>query len=272
MTLILTWLFPFGIVMGADSAITYPHLYVTEPNGRRRPRILTGVRKVFQIPKIHAGISFWGAANIGNQTTDAWLSEFIISQENRYNNIHDFAILLQDELRTLVPEITDPEGSYNYRYGTRGFHLAGFVEYQNQSVPTFYHIHNGQSEVYPNINPRVINANQDLPPQRVLELFSQNINPYVRNGDFHIYSTLFHSLYTAFAHKNKRLRQIYGQFRFPDPSKFTTPLEAYMEFVRFWIRLVRDVYALSNLPEIIGGEISVLSITPDGNIGFSKRP
>jgi hypothetical protein len=39
---------------------------------------------------------------------------------------------------------------------------------------------------------------------------------------------------------------------------FANPLEAYTESVRFWIR---DVYALSNLPAIIGGEITVLSIT-----------
>ena len=61
-------------------------------------------------------------------------------------------------------------------------------------------------------------------------------------------------------------------FRFPDKDKFVSSLEAYSEFVRFWIRLVRDVYALSNLPEIIGGDISVLSISPDGETRFSTRP
>ena len=272
MTLILTWLFPFGIVMGADSALTYTDSYVTDSSGRRRPRILTGVRKVFEIPKIHAGISFWGEADIGKQTTDEWLSNFIISQENRYESIADFAALLQDELRNLMRPITDPEGSYNYRYGTRGFHLAGFTECKGKSIPTFYHIHNGQSEVYPNINPKILNANQDFPPDRVLELFSRNIAPYVRNGDFHIYSLLFHGLDALFRQESERIRQIYGEFQFPDPSKFATPLEAYTEYIRFWIRLVRDIYALSNLPEIIDGEISVLSITSNGDITISTKP
>lgn len=271
MTLVLTWLFPFGIVMGADSAVTYRNFYVIDPSGRRRPRILTGCRKVFQIPKIRAGISFWGKGTIGNITTDAWLSNFIISQEEQYENIHDFAILLQDELRRLVPEISAPEGSPEYRYGNRGFHLSGFVEYQRQSVPTFYHIHNGLSEVYPDINPRIINANQDFPPQKVLELFSEGIAPHVRNGDFFMYSTLFQNLNTLFNRLSKRLRDRGKQFKFPDTSKFTSRLEAYAEFVRFWIRLVRDVYALSNLPEIIGGDISVLSITPTGETSLSSK-
>jgi hypothetical protein len=262
MTLVLTWLFPEGIVMGADSAVTQ---HASTPSGRRIPRILTGLRKVYHIPKINAGISCWGKGRIGNYPVDVWLPDFIDSHENEYDTIYDFAILLQDELRELVPELSAPEGSREYRYGNRGFHLAGFVEYQGRTVPTFYHIHNGQSETYPNINPRIINANHDLPPQRVLELFSQRRIPHVRNGDFILYTQIFDRLYQLF-------NQFPNRLRFPDPTKFESPLSAYSEFVRFWIRLVRDIYALSNLPEIIGGEISVLSIAPTGETSFSSRP
>jgi hypothetical protein len=258
--------------MGADSAVTYPHMYVTDPSGRRRPRILTGVRKVFQIPKIHAGISSWGTGNIGNQTTDAWLSSFIVSQENRYNDIHSFAILLQDELRNVIPEMSAPVGSLEYRYGNRGFHLAGFIEYQGQSVPTFYHIHNGQSEVYPHINSRIINANHDLPPQRVLDNFRMRQIPYIRNGDFFLFSDLFDNLYSSFNQWSNEITIDGRPFVFPDVNKFATPLKAYTEFVRFWIRLVRDVYALSNLPEIIGGDITVLSISSTDELEFSIKP
>lgn len=37
MTLVLTWLFPVGICMGADSAISY-NSHLTEPSGRKRRR------------------------------------------------------------------------------------------------------------------------------------------------------------------------------------------------------------------------------------------
>lgn len=272
MTLILTWLFPFGIIMGADSAITY-NTYITEPDGRQRERILTGGTKILRIPKIKAGISYWGDAIIDDKTTDVWLSDFIFSHKEDYNSISDFANLLQNELRELVEELTEPEGSEEYRYGKRGFHLAGYVEHEGRQVPTFYHIHNGQSETAQGINPRIINANYDLPPERVAELFSHSAYPYVRNGDFLLYTKIFDNLRRAFGDFGTALRQAYNSpFHFPDPSKFSDNIEAFSEFVRFWIRLVRDVYALSNVPETIGGEISVLSISPNGETRYSKKP
>lgn len=273
MTLILTWVFPFGIFMGADSAISY-NTYLTETDGRRSKRILYGGTKIIRVPKINAGISYWGIGCVGNETTDVWLSNFIFSHRDDYDNIGDFAVLLQNVLREIIhEEITEPEGSLEYRYGKRGFHLAGFMEYRGNPVPTFYHIHNGQSETTPNINPREINANYDLPPARVLDLFSDSRIPHVRNGDFPLYAQLFDSLMGAFGDFRNLLGQVHNQpFLFPDPSKFSDNIEAYSEFVRFWIRLVRDVYALSNVPETIGGEISVLSISPNGETRYSKKP
>lgn len=270
MTLVLTWLFPFGICIGADSAISYKS-YITEPSGRKERRILTGGIKILQIPKIKAGVSYWGEGNIGCDTTDVWISNFIYSRRNEYDNIHAFATLLQNELRELVPELTEPEGSPEFRYGKRGFHLAGFVEHKGIPTPTFYHIHNGQSETTSNINPRIINANHDLPPEFVVKLFSERIYPNVSNGAFYFYRRLFETLYSLFGELYEKMREKGELFRFPDKDKFVNSLEAYSEFVRFWIRLVRDVYALSNLPEIIGGNISVLSISPDGKTRFSTR-
>jgi len=268
-TLILTWLFPEGIIMGTDSAVTQPR---TTPTGRTFNRILTGLKKVFHIPKINAGISCWGKGNIGDYTVDVWLPDFISSHEEEYDTIHGFALLLQNELRDIVPVLTAPEGSYEYRYGNRGFHLSGYVEYNGQQIPTFYHIHNGLSETYPDINPRIINANHDLPPKEVLRLFLKNIAPHVRNGDFMLYSMLLDIITNLFDSLHKKLTVRGRPFIFPNIPQFEHPLEGLSEFVRFWIRLVRDVYALSNLPEIIGGEIYTLSIAPTGETQLSVKP
>jgi hypothetical protein len=272
MTLILTWLFPFGIFMGADSAVTFTSQFVTDASGERKPLILTGGKKVFPIPKIRAGISFWGDANVGDSTTFEWISNFIYSHRSQYNNIHDFAALLQDELRNVVPELSDPESSLYYRYGRRGFHVAGFTDYKGQMVPTFYHVHNGLSETNPKINPRIINANHDFPPEKVSQLFSEGKVPYVRNGEFIMYLLLFDNLYKSFKQFESVLREEFRPFTFPDTTKFSNRLEAYTEFIRFWIKLVRDVYALSNVPEIIGGDVMVLSIPKAGEMGFSRKP
>ena len=269
MTLILTWLFPEGIVMGADSAVTQT---VPSPSGRGKRRILTGYRKVYKIQKINAGISCWGTGKVGEFRTDIWLPDFISSRESEYDSLHSLAILLQDELRDLVPEITASKETVEYRYGNRGFHLAGYTEHKGSQVPTFYHIHNGQSEIYPKINPRIMNANHDLPPQEVLDLFTKNIAPHVRNGDFIFYSFLFNTLSELFNTFYQRVRIGDTPFVFPNIPRFEEPLEGYSEFVRFWIRLVRDVYALNNVPEVIGGNISILSIAPDGVMKLANKP
>jgi hypothetical protein len=236
-------------------------------------RILTGGTKTLWIPKIKAGISYWGEANIDNTTTDVWLSDFVYSHRDHYNNIGDFATLLQNELRKFVPEITESKDSMEYRYGKRGFHLAGFIEHAGKPVPTLYHIHNGQSETDTKINPRIINANLDLPPEKVLAHFSESEFPYLINGDFFLCATMFDNLQVAFGGFGSLLEKITGSpFVFPDLRKFANPLDGYSEFTRFWIRLVRDVYGLSNLPESIGGDILILSISPTGEAKFSRRP
>ena len=162
-----------------------------------------------RIPKINAGISFWGEGKIGRDTTDVWLSDFIYTRRDDYNDIHDFGILLQDELRKLVGELEESEDSPEYRWGKRGFHLAGFIQHEGKSVPTFYHIHNGLSETTPRINPRIINANHDLPPERVLRHFSKNESPNVTNGELHLYRILFENLQDAFKMFNCFLKNYY---------------------------------------------------------------
>jgi len=114
--------------------------------------------------------------------------------------------------------------------------------------------------------------NARAPPQEVLDLFAKNLAPHVRNGDFMFYSILFNALSDLFTQFYKRMRIDDTPFVFPNIPEFEEPLEGYSEFVRFWIRLVRDVYALSNVPEVIGGNISILSIAPDGVMKLTSKP
>jgi hypothetical protein len=78
MTLVLTEISKFGIAMAADSAVTCDDPL---PNGRVVNRVLTGVKKLQVIPKIHAGISVWGEGDIEfedkSYPTDIWLEYFI---------------------------------------------------------------------------------------------------------------------------------------------------------------------------------------------------
>jgi len=246
MTLILTEISNFGIAMAADSA-------VTDITNRR---VLTGVRKLQFIDKLKAGISVWGKGMINNTPTDVWLQDFINSQITNYESLYDFAILLQNKLRNHIT----PINVQNHPLGTIGFHLAGFVNYQGNPTPTFYHIHNGISQTLSargiTVNPEIVNANHDLPPEMAQRILSAGGMYLTRNGDFTIYAALFQHL-DAFLKNLSR----YGILTIPDSRNL---LER-AEWLKFQIRTMSELYRLSNLHlPTIGGKIDTLLITPSG--------
>lgn len=122
--------------MAADSAVTFGRPL---PDGKNLIRVLTGVRKLQPIDKLQAGVSVWGQGEIAGFDSDVWLDRFIRERHDKYDSIGSFAVLLQDELRKVIPPL-NPEETPS---GTIGFHLAGFVEVDGNKIPTFYHIHNG---------------------------------------------------------------------------------------------------------------------------------
>ena len=244
--------------MAADSAVTFT---VTKPNGTIKRRVLTGVRKLQVIDKLKAGVSVWGAGSIMvNATTlvdtDIWLEDFIDSQKSNYNSLNDFAILLQNEIRKVFPPInatTNP-------LGTIGFHLAGYVDYQGNPTPTFYHIHNGISQALSSrgitINPTVINANHDLPPNLAQPFLAKGGVYLTRNGDFVIYAALFKHL-NAFlsALSNNKILTIPHYRNLKDRA----------EWLKFQIKTMSELYKHSNMHlPTIGGKIDSLLITPTG--------
>ena len=191
MTLVLTQISKLGITMAADTAVL---ITGRMPNGMCKQRVLTGVTKLQPISKLHSGISVWGEGRIGGQDSDIWLDQFIRRRESEYDSLDTFATLLQEELRTIIPDI-DAERN---PHGNIGFHLAGFTESGRRRVPTFYHIHNGKSQVLEargvTIDPRKINANHDLPPQEVVRFLDQGRTCLIRNGDYALYLQIFEHL------------------------------------------------------------------------------
>lgn len=205
---------------------------------------------------MNAGISVWGLGIINNTPTDVWLQDFIENQKSNYDSLSDFATILQNELRVHIPSI-NAQANPN---GTIGFHLAGFVDYEGNLAPTFYHIHNGQSIALSYrgviVDPAIINANHDLPPDLALKIIASGQVYITRNGDFTIYAALFEHLATFL--------QNLSQYR-----NLTIPhlrnLNEEAEWLRFQIRTMSELYRLSNLHlPTIGGKIDTLLITSNG--------
>jgi hypothetical protein len=261
MTLILTEISNLGIAMAADSAVTQK---VVTVNGAIEYKVLTGVNKLQVIDKLNAGIAVWGEGEIvvehgQKMSSDMWLRDFIQTQKPNYSSLDDFANLLQNKLRMYIAPIdatSKPSGSI-------GFLLAGYVDYNGQPTPSFYHIHNGESSTLntrgtPVENPNIVNANHDFPPDIVQQFLAlaQGNAIVTRNGDFITYVQLFD-------HIGKFLQALpeYGGLTIPQSRN----LKERAEWLRFQIRTMSELYRLSNLHlPTIGGKIDTLLITPKG--------
>lgn len=258
MTLILTEITQLGIAMAADSAVTST---VPLAENRSITRVLTGVQKLQRIPRINAGISCWGQGNIGSLPTDVWLNDFIRSQESQYNSLEEFAQLLERKLRREIPPLLDPS-DIELRLGTAGFHLAGISEYNGRNYPDFWHIHNGRSERLEErdieINPYIINANHDIPPE-VMASLPQNALQLTRNGDIQIYAQIFDVLNLFFRNVEENFGVALG---------LTRPiLSDRCNWLKFQIEFISNLYNYSNVLPSIGGNISILWISTDGCFG-----
>ena len=261
MTLIRSMLSPFGIIMAADSTLTVKYPFT---NGETIERHYTNAKKLQKIPHLTAGISWWGEGTIDGMNADAWLEYFI--KNDHSTTLEMFAVSLRDKLRQLGFRVPDDS---KLRYGTIGFHLAGFVEYEGRKVPILYHIHNGISENYDDIDPYVVNANLDWTPQKVLEKWDEGHFGGLRNGDFIPYAVVSGYLYQAFeALNNIRFEGQTTPFVIPHPRD---NLDSWAELLRFEIKMVSEIYALSNYPKLIGGKIATLTINNNGKYNYKMK-
>lgn len=252
MTLIVTELSADGIAMAADTAMT---VFFKPPRRRRYPRVLRGAVKLLPVPSLNAGISYWGFGQLGAVPTDDWLRCFLRRNRGQYTSMATLASLLESELRRCVRSIN----LTNHPNGTFGIHLAGFVSTQSGPLPAFYHIHNGPSQALPTaqINPRLINANFDRPPQ----VYPPGVFYRTRNGDFRLYAVVFQGLENLF---NQLGRQ---GFVIPYPSALhVSQLRARAEYLRFHIKTMAKIYEMSNVtvPGSIGEEVTTLTISSRG--------
>lgn len=254
MTLVLTEISQYGMVMGADSAATCKTLLPNEQTGYR---VLTGVHKLFPIPYLRAGISCWGYGQVGNFETDIWLGDFIRRQQRQSQNLQEFAIQLQDELNRIIPSTQSGEAE-------AGFHLGGFVDTDGGQTPDFWHIHNGPSQFFANIDPHVFNANHDLAAAIEQGIYDPNDRDKIyitRNGDYQFYAKWWENFEEVIT---KFLRS--QGIHVPKQS-----LQGRVEYVRFPIRSISEIYAMSTRLPSIGGQIITLAIDLNGIWSYEEK-
>lgn len=250
MTLIITELSPAGIAMVADSAITH-----FEGGEVRR---ITYATKLHVIPYLNAGISTWGLAEIDGLSTSEWLQNFIRSQEALSRDLNAFALELARNLNAHFPR--NDAGQPHL-----GFHLAGYVHSNGERIPSFYHIHRGDSQVLASrgvqVDSSLFNANHDLPP--VVFRTQQNLITRQNNTAMFIYHTRNGDI-GPYVEAFRRLGDFFNTMRhFGIHVPGRPGIDARVEFLRFQVEMMEQIYRLSNLQPTIGGDINGLIIAPD---------
>ena len=254
MTLIITELTPVGIAMAADSAITHFESGVV--------RRITYATKLQAIPYLNAGISTWGIAEIDGSSTSEWLQNFIRSQESLSRNLNTFALELARHMNAHFPR----NGTGQSRLG---FHLAGYELRDEELLPSFYHIHEGDSQVLASrgiqVDSSQFNANHDLSP----EIFraQQNLIARQNNAAMFIYLTRNGDI-GPYVEAFRRLGDFFDTMRhFGIHVPGRPGIDARVEFLRFQIETMEQIYRLSNLHPTIGGDINGLVI-PHGGVSL----
>lgn len=261
--------------MATDTAQTVSSRNV---RGVIEDRAFFGLTKLLPIEKLQAGTSYWGWAKLPPSSDiavwmDWWLRVFLVENRNNYNTINDLALLLQDELRKIVPPLSKTELQL-MPYGSGGIHLAGFVNEEGKKVPCLWHIHNGRSQALPEkrLDPHIVNANYDCPPRKFLEFQKQGVSYITTNGDIEAWARFF----------RKYLKDYFVELR--REMKIVIPLpkiDFRAEYWRAQIRFISEVYAMSGIVEDsgnihqmvrgIGGEVTTLTITEAGIQTYQTR-
>lgn len=248
MTLILTAACPLGVVMVADSAITY---YDEDGNVSHVNEV--GWNKLLPVRYAKGGISYWGHIGAIRPRFDQWL-EYIVRENAAVTDLQTFANMLAERMNEAV--------SHRIIARPTGVHVAGMRRSNNGSVhPVIYHIHNGHGHFEVNgstghwwwqrtEDPKQFTVHQDFPRSTGEPCWM------VRNGEFLLFSNVSDYLFEAVKNIN-RLEGI------QIPSR-TNDLGAYKGFIHTMVKIMVDLYRVSNLHRSVGGRVVSLAVSADG--------
>jgi len=261
MTLVVSEVSDFGIVMVADSAITTPwgQTPLTLPSGKQAtPEIRRGAQKIVPITAIGAAISIWGFGTVqlrlGKGDVPFPIDLFV----------RDFAetvgagTTLEEVGNRLADTVNDkiPVGKIK-----GGFHLAGYTDAEGKRFPALYHVHTGHG--YEPLHE--LRLYHDYPFDRYksvdewLEILKAGGAGSLRNGAFDVYAIFWKYL-------DCLMDELAGK-GFVCPSYARLPgreLEIRRDFIKLQVQTICEFYRLSNFYEVIAGPLSSITISSQG--------
>jgi len=228
------------ILFAADRRLTYPDGSYAGTK-----------QKLFPIPYLNGGISYFGLAEVypknKRRYLSEWLRHFITGHATTTKSLKDFAFQLRDDLHSAIPsEILEKNAS--------GFHICG---YNSDGLPEFWFLRNCDPEGfrYANLQRRYMEPRADFLDRDAKSLGWDGTNLtsienkccMYRNGDFRAHVVAF-----------ERLDKVLIDFlSFPDFNKPKKP----EDWVRFKFEFVAYLYKKFAKREIIGRPIDAFCLT-----------
>jgi len=212
-------------------------------------------KKLFNIRKLNAAISYYGLAEVyparqraKSEYLSSWLPTFIKNHSDA-KSMEDLALSLREELHKIVPKETLARHA-------SGFHICGFNE---DGFPDFFHLTNVtkiRGDKYAEVEDQYQRPSSDFlgrDARKTLDWDGQStmaIKPggvIYRNGDFKSHALAAELL-------DEMLERF---FTFPDFRRPKTP-EDHRDFVKFKLEVIAYTYKKWAKSKLIGRPIDVI--------------
>jgi hypothetical protein len=220
------------IVFAADRRIT------------RNDRYADTRKKIFEIPRLHAGIGYFGLAEVGSGTSaepmEEWLRRYL-RQNTAVSTLAEFSHALAEGLNKTVPE------SHRQRQPS-GFHIAGF---DNSGRVEFWFVRNVEDDRATCTG--TYSAREEFQRRDKANLRHGEHQIY-RNGDLLPHVLLWEQL-------DRALMPLLNR----DDFRPVQTSDEYIEWVRFKMEVIAYVYKKYCERPVIGRPIDAFCVR------FSKR-
>jgi hypothetical protein len=253
MTLLLSWVAPDGIVMGADSALTWQ-----APDGKTTMTLADAYKIIpFDRPGRVFGVSFVGLGMIGQQWTSNWLRDYV-AKSPLPGSLASFAGKLAERLNgmALAPGLLG--------FQVVGWELVGSSGPQDVE-PRFFEVSNlDRATSRPSRQFSVVDI---LPAD-----FIADVRKY-RGGDTAIYPMRFGSAGSPMEFSTEWIANTFVPaqtkmvgVQIPQPN-----ITSVAEYVRFLIGMVADSLRIARQPATVNRPVETLLLFPDLRSAFSTR-
>ncbi len=246
MTLVVSDISSYGIIMVGDSAVT------TKQNGQET--VISGACKVQYCKAVNVGFALWGNAGVDHRRLDIWLADFIKDEIKVGDSVDDIGRKLVSMLNPLLQKSKLPWKSL-----VRGIHLAGYRD----GLPALFHIHCGHD----NEPAHELCLYHDFPDDQ--QWSEHRFRSLLNYGFIHLrngYHPLFAPLFQQALDYASQLRASFN-INFPHPS-----IEGRFEFYKLLVRFVAGTLIASKLHPGVNDELSAIAFNNNGMVYDEQLP